>query len=183
MVYELKNCRTGEKGEYPTFVEITEKNGEITFVFTCEHSAFYCPCPGYNGIHSKGDACEILIGSDPERKVYYEIEISPKNELMIAEMTYCGTDPERENKPILQKNFQEKCFVKSKVTLYKDGYIAEVKFNKKDILSGDGEIFFNAYRLETDGEYKSKHLFALNPTFGLFHKPEYYLPFKDYVNK
>ncbi len=183
MVYQLKNCRTGEAGTYPTSVEITEKDGELTFLFTAEHSAFYCPCPGYNGIHSRGDACEILIGSDPNRKEYYEIEISSKNELMIAKMIYCGTDPERENKPILKMTLQEKCFVKSNVTPYKDGYIAEVKFRKEDILSGDGEVFFNAYRLETDGEYKSKHLFALNPTYGLFHKPEYYLWLKDYVNK
>lgn len=182
MVYELKNCRTGGAGAYPTSVEITEKDGELTFRFAAEHSAFYCPCPGYNGIHSRGDACEILIGSDPARKVYYEIEISSKNELMIAKMTYWGVDRETE-KPILQMDLQEKCFVESAVKPYKDGYIAEVKFRKEDILSGDGEVFFNAYRLETDGEYKSKHLFALNPTFGLFHKPEYYLLLKDYVNK
>jgi hypothetical protein len=180
MIYALKNCRNGEAAQYKTTVEITEKNEILTFKFIAEHCQYYCPHSKYNDIHSEGDACEILIGSDPNRKVYYEIEISPDNVLMIAEMTYLGVD--ENNDPILHINFVEKPFVTSTVTKTENGYIAELSFTKKDILSGDGEIYFNAYRLDTDGEEMDKHLFALNPTMrAKFHVPSYYVYLKDYV--
>ena len=182
MIYTLKNCRNGEAAPYKTTVEITECNGILTFVFIAENTQYYCPHSKYNDIHSEGDACEILIGSDPNRKVYYEIEISPENVLMIAEMTYMGVD--EKNEPILGINFVNTPFVTSKVTKTENGYIAEVSFAKKNILSGDGEIYFNAYRLETDGGEMDKHLFALNPTMRpKFHAPNYYVYLKDYVNK
>ena len=88
MKYDLKNCKNGEAGVYPTTVDISVNDGIITFFFECEKCEFFVPFTGYNKIHSAGDSCEILIGSDPERKVYYEIEISAKGELMIARMTY-----------------------------------------------------------------------------------------------
>lgn len=182
MIYKLKNCRNGEPAAYDSTVEITEQNETLFFRFTAQSSQYYCPNRGYNGIHSEGDACEILIGSDPARKVYYEIEISPENELMIAKMTYGGVN--ENNEPILHIDFVEKPFVESTVTKTENGYVAELKFRKKDILSGDGEIYFNAYRLETDGGESEKHLFALNPTMrGKFHVPPYYVYLKDYVNK
>ena len=95
MLYELKNCRDGSPATYRTTVDITEKDNIITFAFTAEHSSFYCPHQGYNQIHSEGDACEILIGSDPERKVYYEIELSPNGDLMLAEMVNLGVDEKK----------------------------------------------------------------------------------------
>lgn len=52
---------------YRTTVDITKKDGRLTFVFEAENSQYFCPRSGYNEIHSVGDACEILIGSDPER--------------------------------------------------------------------------------------------------------------------
>ena len=61
-------------------------------------------------------------------------------------------------------------------------------FNKDAVRKGlgdicyDGEIYFNAYRLETDGGEMDKHLFAMNPTMRhKFHTPEYYVYLKDYV--
>lgn len=182
MIYTLKNCRNGEPAVYETTVEITERNGEVLFRFTAPYCAYYCPNRGYNGIHSEGDACEILIGSDPTRKVYYEIEISPLNELMVAKMTYLGVD--EENNPKLDIAFvsESDCFVKSSVEKTANGYVAEVRFRKADVMTGDGELYFNAYRLETDGGESEKHLFALNPTMrGKFHVPKYYEYLKDFV--
>ena len=103
MLYELKNCRDGSSATYNTTVDITEKDNVLTFIFTAEHTEFYCPHSGYNKIHSEGDACEVLIGSDPERKVYYEIEISPNNDLMVAEMVNHGFDAN--NEPIIDIHF------------------------------------------------------------------------------
>ena len=88
MKYFLKNCADGSNAAYRTSVDISEKDNVLTFVFYAENSACFCPYHNYNDIHSEGDACEVLIGTDPERKVYYEIEISPENKLMIAKMTY-----------------------------------------------------------------------------------------------
>ena len=37
MIYELKNCRTGEKAVYKSTVEINEKEDILTFRFTAEN--------------------------------------------------------------------------------------------------------------------------------------------------
>ncbi len=180
MHFELKNCRDGSPATYRTTLDIIENGDILTFCFDAFNTAFYCPHEGYNKIHSEGDACEILIGSDPERKQYYEIEISANGDLMIALMTYYGAIETGE--PILGLDFVKEPFVKGQVDKRENGYTATVSFNKKDIIKGDGEIYFNAYRLETDGGEMDKHLFALNPTMRpKFHAPTYYLYLKDYV--
>ncbi len=180
MIYDLKNCRDGSAATYKTTVDISKKDGIITFVFDCENSSYYCPHKGYNYIHSEGDACEVLIGSDPERKVYYEIEISPDNDLMVAEMVNHGFD--ENNEPVLDIHFVPENFVTGDVKRTDNGYVATVSFNEKSVVSGDGEMYFNAYRLETDGGEMDKHLFALNPTMlPKFHAPDYFLYLKDYI--
>ena len=178
MLYTLKDCRSGEAAIYRTTVDISEKNGRFTFAFTAEHTSFYCPFDGYNDLHSDGDACEILIGSDPERKCYYEIEVSAEGKLMLAKMTYGGVD--EEGAPILGLEFVEDCFVESTFSVIDGGYTATLSFDRQDILTGEGEVFFNAYRLETDGGEKDKHLFALFPTMRpKFHAPDYF----EYIEK
>lgn len=180
MIYNLKNCRDGSEATYDTTVEIKESDGRLYFKFVAKNSQYYCPHHNYNDIHSSGDACELLIGSDPERKKYYEIEISPENKQMIALMTYCGDDESGE--PQLELQFVEQSFMESHVALTDDGYIAELWFDESSIRTCDGEIFFNAYRLETDGGESEKHLFALSPTMrGKFHTPEYFVYLKDYI--
>ena len=180
MIYELRNTRTGEKAPYKTTVEITERDDIITFKFTANNCQFYTPYKGeYNNVHSRGDACEILIGSDPQRKVYYEIEISPNNDLFLAKMTNHGIVDGRIK---LDIDYIDKCFLKSNVELIENGYIATVWFNKNDILTGDDDIYFNAYRLETDGGHRDKHLMALNPTMnGAFHTIASYNYLKYYL--
>ena len=185
MIYQLKDCRTAkEEIARKTTVEITEKDGMLTFVFTAENCEYYCPYTEYNKIHSDGDVCEILIGTDPNRKVYYEIEISPHNGLMLAKMTYGGEDADG---PILDIDFVEKPFVKTQVLLRDNGYVATATFPKKAIETGSGEIYFNAYRIDTAGGklLEPAHLlYALNPTMrGKFHTPAYYVWLKEYLNK
>ena len=181
MIYTLKNCRDGEIGKYNTTLSIAEnQEGELCFHFEAESCQYYCPEKGYNKIHSRGDAVELLIGSDVQRKVYYEIELNPNGELMIAKMTYQGVD--ENGKAILNIQFEEECFVRSDVKKTKNGYIAELRFHKNKIMTGDGDIFFNAYRLETDGGEMEKHLLALIPTMcGRFHEPQYYVYLKNYL--
>lgn len=180
MLYELKNCRNGGQAVYPTTVDITEENNIVTFRFTAAHSSFYCPHQGYNCIHSEGDACEVLIGSDPARKVYYEIEISANGDMMLAEMTNRGDDEKGE--PILDIHFIDDCFVSGRVEKNGDGYIASVSLDKRHVMKHGSSIYFNAYRLETDGGEMDKHLFALIPTMKhKFHVPVFFAPLSEYT--
>ena len=179
MIYELKNCRNGNAAEYKTTVEISLTGSKVTFNFHAENTTFNCPHDCYNGIHSEADACEILIGTDPLRKVYYEMEISAKGQLMLAKMTNNG---DVDGEPMLDIGFVETPFISSKYTKLDNGYDAEISFDINDINTGDGDVYFNAYRLETDGEYRDKYLYALNPTLRpKFHVPDKFLYLKDYI--
>ena len=180
MLYELKNCRDASPATYATSVELSEKDGILTFAFSCAHSSCFCPHENYNDIHSEGDAVEVLIGSDPARKEYYEIELAPNGQLMLALMVNHGDDENDE--PILDINFVEDCFVTGKIETTKDGYKAILRVPKDKIRSGDGEIYFNCYRLDTDnGEERDRHLMAMIPTMRpKFHNPVSFGWLKDY---
>ena len=180
MYYYLKNCLDGNEAVYNTLLEITEIDNILHFTFYAENSTYFCPNHCYNTFLCEGDACEILIGTDPERKIYYDIEISPENKLMIAKIIYCGTDEKGE--PVLKINFKKNCFVQSNITRTSNGYIAQLSFDKRKIYTGNGDIYFNAYRLDTDGEVMKKHLFALFSTMqSNFHAPKYYQLLKKYI--
>ena len=181
MTFELKNCVTGEPAVYKTNLEIKKVGKNLTFTFDCENSSLFCCDKGYNKIHSMGDVCEILIGTDSKRSVYYEIEISPIGELMIAEMTNRGTD--ENGKPILEIGFVEDPFVSARCEKTETGYKAIAEFDIDSIRTGEGEVYFNAYRIETDGGEPEKHLFDLHPTMRpKFHVPSKYIWLSDYVD-
>ncbi len=180
MIYELKNCRNGDAAPYKTTVDISENNGRLRFYFVCEHTEYYCPYTEYNKIHSEGDACEVLIGTDPKRKVYYEMEVSAKGGLMLAEMVHHGFD--ENGNPIIDTNLIPNCFFDGKSEKIENGYTAEFIFDKKHIMTHGDRIYFNAYRLETDGGEMDKHLFALFPTMmPKFHVPSYFLWLDNYL--
>lgn len=182
MVYELKNCRNGEACERPTTVEITAKDeNTVEFIFRCEMTTYNCPCNYYNGIHTaRGDAVEILIGTDPARRVYYELEMSAEGQLMLAKMTNRGLD--ENNSPMLDIGFVDVPFFKCEYEKTEKGYNSRITLCLDDIRTGEGEVYFNAFRIETDGETPNKHLYALNPTFvPKFHMTDKFLWLKDYV--
>ncbi len=180
MIYELKNSRNGEIAEYVSTVEITKEGNTVRFSFHSENTEYYCPYDYYNGIHSYGAACEVLIGTDPERKVYYEMEISAEGVLMLAKMTNHGLDETGE--PILDIGFVDVPFIKGEFTKLENGYDCSLTFDLSDINTGDGEIYFNAFRLENKDAEEPQHLFALNPTLcPWFHKTEKFVWLKDYV--
>ena len=184
MEYQLKNVKTGKEAVYKSSVRITEKGEMVTFHFYAENSQFYCPYKNYNQIHSCGDAFEILIGSDPKRRTYYEMEISAEGKLMLAQMTIAKKRFRKA--PKLQIDFvdEKDCFIQGEVKRDGNNYVAKICFNKKDVSTGKGDIYFNAYRLETDGGEINKHLFALNPTKrGYFHRPKRFVWLKDYITQ
>ena len=180
MIYNLKECVSGGKAVYDTALEIREENGRLHFRFVAKNSKYYCPFSEYNEQHYLGDVCEIFIGSRKDRTEYIEFEVSPDNKQFLAKIKYCGVD--EENNPVLETEFVENSFVDSVVTKTPDGYIAEISFEKKAILTGDGDVFFNAYRIETDGGVEEAHIFALNPTGRpKFHVPTAFLNLSDYL--
>ena len=181
MIYELKETEKAGKAEYKTTVDISENDGILTFSFECEHTKCFCPFEGkYNELHCDGDVCEIFIGSDPTRNTYYEMELSPKGDLMLAKMRYNGDD--EQGIPILDLDYVADNFVKTSASLTENGYKCSMTFAIKDILTGEGDVFFNCYRIETDGGTPNRHLFALNPTMRRrFHTPQYYVNLKDYI--
>ena len=124
-----------------------------------------------------------LVFVEKFEEVDYEIEISPENELLVAKMRYLGIHPNNGPATLdIQFVPEEDCFVTSNVTRIPNGYVAEISLPKAKIITGDGPVYFNAYRLETDGGTMEKHLFALNPTLcGRFHTPSCYLPLDEYV--
>ena len=183
MKYKLRETATASEAEFPTEVEITEKDGRITFSFTCEGSKHFCPYKGeYNRLHCDGDVCEVFIGSDPERKEYYEMELSPNNDLMLAKIRYSGDD--EDGVPILDIGYVDECFVKTEATVTENGYVCSLTFDLKDVMTGDGEMFFNCYRIETQGGTPNRRLFALSPTMRRrFHTPKYYVQLNDYIGE
>ena len=182
MKYLLKNNRDGAASIYRTTVEVSQDERNIYFNFVAEHSNYYCPYHNYNDIHSCGDAVEILIGIDPARKTYYELEVNPDNSKMLAKMTVTELDGDGAAKLNIEFVDEKDCFFTSSTVKTLDGYIARIVVDKVRLNMPVEQIYFNAYRLETDGGEMEKHLFALNPTMcGKFHVPTRYVMLSDYL--
>ncbi len=182
MKYLLKNNRDGAASVYRTTVEVSQDERYIYFDFVAKHSDYYCPYGNYNDIHSCGDAVEILIGIDPARKTYYELEVNPDNSKMLAKMTVTELDGDGAAKLNIEFVDEKDCFFTSSTAKTPDGYIACIVIDKVRLNMPVEQIYFNAYRLETDGGEMEKHLFALNPTMcGKFHVPTRYVMLSDYL--
>lgn len=183
MKYLLKNNRDGAASVYRTTVEVSHDERNIYFNFVAEHSNYYCPYHNYNDIHSCGDAVEILIGIDPARKTYYELEVNPDNFKMLAKMTVAELDGDGAAKLNIEFVDEKDCFFTSSTAKTSGGYIACIVIDKVRLNMPVEQIYFNAYRLETDGGEMEKHLFALNPTMcGKFHVPTRYVMLRDYLS-
>ena len=183
MKYLLKNNRDGQKAVYKTSVDVTQNQRYINFTFDAENTQYYCPFDNYNDIHSCGDAVEVLIGTDPTRKTYYELEVNPNNVKMLAKMTVTELDDDGAAKLNIEFVDEKDCFFTSSTAKTPDGYIACIVIDKAGLNMPVEQIYFNAYRLETDGGEMEKHLFALNPTMcGKFHVPTRYVMLRDYLS-
>ncbi len=179
MKYDLVDCRTGKKTEYKTQLNIIPFGETLTFCFHAERSSCYCPWDGYNKNHYEGDVCEVFFGTGPDRSLYYEVEISPDNQLFFGRVRHQGID--EKGNPILSIAFigQKDCFVSSSVIRTRTGYIAQLVLDLTRLENRE-DFFFNAFRIETDGGQREKHLLACSPTLGSrFHVPGAFIPLKD----
>lgn len=183
MKYLLRNNRDGTAAVYETTVDVSQDEQYVYFDFVAEHSSCYCPYANYNDIHSCGDAVELLIGTDPARKTYYELEVNPKNAKMLAKMTVTELDGDGAAKLKIDFIDENDCFFRSTARKTNSGYEVNIAIDKVKSGMRDDKIYFNAYRLETDGGEMEKHLFAINPTrCGKFHVPTRYVMLRDYLS-
>lgn len=170
MKYTLKDNFTGKEAVYKTVVDVNRTGDAIKFDFVCENSTRHCPYEGFNAPLYTGDVVEAFVCLDKTRKNYFEIELAPNGSAFIAKVTYRG-------KKDFDCDFVKENFLTSTVTPTESGYLASFSVPLKAIGYKDGdEIVYNAYRIDTDGKYRDKHLFALNPTMcDTFHCPEYFI--------
>ena len=183
MKYLLKNNRNGAAAVYETTVDVSQDERYIYFDFVAKHSDYYCPYGNYNDIHSCGDAVEVLIGTDPARKTYYELEVNPDNVVMLAKMTVTELDGNGAAKLHIDFVDEKECFFSSTARKTSSGYAVNIAVDKAKSGMRIDEIYFNAYRLETDGGEMEKHLFALHPTMcGKLHVPACYVMLRDYLS-
>ena len=110
--------------------------------------------------------------------------MNPDNAEMLAKMTVTELDGDGAAK--LQIDFidENDCFFRSTARKTNSGYEVNIAIDKAKSGMRVDEIYFNAYRLETDGGEMEKHLFALNPTMcGKFHVPACYVMLSDYISE
>ena len=83
----LKDNRTGDEAIYKTFVEIKKTDTTLDFYFVAENSTFYAPFKGFNEKHYLGDVCEAFVSINGSKNNYFEIEVTPDNDVFLAEIT------------------------------------------------------------------------------------------------
>ncbi len=177
MDYQLRNCRTGEKAVYRVLLRTFEEAKRLHFCFTVEHSHCYCPHDGYNEDHFEGDVCEVFIGPGAAPRIYYEMEVTPRGDLFLAQITWQGVDETGKPQVLRRKVPRSGCFVSGQAKAEKGGYTAEIVVDRDALCPCADPLFFNAFCIETDGGEMEKHLFACNPTGkGAFHVPERFIP-------
>ncbi len=174
---KLLDCRTGGSAAYPTTLEILEREDRLIFRFTAYHAAFFCPYDGYNESHYTGDVCEIFLEVAPN--CYYEIELTPRGGLFLARIHWQGR--KADGTPIYTLDFvpETDCFVQARTECGADRYTAEIAIPKTQV---PPDARFNAFRIETDGGQRDKHLFALSPTLEpRFHNPQAFVALHQYI--
>ena len=72
MKYDLKNCKNGEPGVYPTTVDISVKDGIITFFFECENCKKRFPVTGDQAPNSLTHKREFKVNEQSIFLTYYD---------------------------------------------------------------------------------------------------------------
>lgn len=102
---------------------------------------------------------------------------------MLAKMTVTELDGDGAAKLKIDFIDENDCFFRSTARKTNSGYEVNIAIDKVKSGMRDDKIYFNAYRLETDGGDMEKHLFAINPTkCGKFHVPTRYVMLRDYLS-
>jgi len=163
---KLVDAETGNKAVYDTVFTATEEENKYVFTYMCSNCLYHTPYTAYNDKHYLGDVCELFIG---KREGYYEIEVSPNGSVFFAELQFDLAKGTRKA-TYLDKSLCDK-YLCTEATHTEKGYQVVIEIDKA-LFTDYEEIFYNAYRIETDGGTAEKYLFALFPTScRSFHTP------------
>lgn len=168
----LKETETGEDSPFYTAVSYGVEKGALAFKFECKNSRYYSPYSGDNEPLFEGDVVEVFLRTGDDPKKYYEIEVAPNGAVFFADIFNDDGD--------INVTFSQKK-VSAAVRKTADGYEADIKipFDSVNITGETRLVYFNAYRIETEGGIMEKNLLALNPTGERkFHHPEKFIPFE-----
>lgn len=169
MMVELKNNVTGEKAPFKTILEYSRFGNNMLFKFSCENSKRFSAYSEHNEPIYRGDVCEVFIRTGEVMSEYYEIEVAPNGTTFFAKIKNVDGSP---IVSFLDKQFQ------STVTITESGYDVEILVPFDAVNATNHPIYFNAFRIETEGGHENRHLLALSPTMcPFFHRPEKFIPF------
>ena len=170
MKKELKNNITGEDTPFKTVLDYGVEKDEIYFNFCCENSQLFSAGDMDNAPLYRGDVCEVFISVNGDRNEYFEIEVAPNGASFYALI--------KNRNGMLDVSFLEKNFT-TFVTVTDKGYDVEIIIPFRALGVTDCPIYFNAFRIETEGGIENANLLALNPTkVGNFHCPEFFIRLK-----
>jgi hypothetical protein len=164
----LKENFTGKCPIYKTELSIKIEGEFLVAKFIAHDASLFSFGDKYNDDLYCGDVVELFIDVGVENH-YYEIEVNPKNLHFLADITNDGNgfSGEKINKD----------FIQSTVEIDGKTWITNIKIPLEAInYNKDYGIKFNAFRIDTDGGERDKHLFSLSPTLcGTFHKKEAFI--------
>jgi len=172
MIKYLLNSRTGEKTNFKTALRYGVVGSSYAFSFDCENSELFSAYSEDNEPIYLGDVVEVFIGIGKNPRKYYEIEVAPNGTKFFAEITNDGGD--------LKVKFSQ-VEIKTEVERFKNGYKATI-YIPETLFSNRGkkELYFNAFRIETEGGETEKNLLALSPTLSdTFHDPSKFIPLEE----
>lgn len=167
MIAYLKNNKTGQPAKYPTVLEYSRVGNSLRFKFTCEDSKLFSAYSEDNEPIYDGDVCEVFLSTGGKMNEYYELEVAPNGTIFFAKII----NDNGLKTSFLQKNFS------SSVTLTDIGYEVEIVIPFESVAIGKYPVYFNAFRIETQGDEEHR-LMALNPTLcGNFHRYDKFIQF------
>lgn len=154
----------GKNTKFETEVKVCEDANNYIFLFKAKNSSLNSFSNVYNDDIWRGDVCEVFL-ADGNVDTYYEIEVAPNGTLFFGKIHF--ENGNRILTKLENKGVSARVFVTSDNQY--DVYLAV----PKNLFSN--EVYFNMFRLETEGLEQEKNKLALFPTFcETFHKPEYF---------
>lgn len=168
MIAYLKENVTGGETQFTTLLDYSRVGNNLRFHFSCENSKLFSAYSEDNEPIYCGDVCEVFLSVDGKLNEYFEIEVAPNGTVFFAKIL---------NDNGLKATFLKKNF-KTSVTLTEKGYDVEIVIPYSSLGAGEHPIYFNAFRIETEGGIPDKNLLALSPTLKTtFHVPEKFILF------
>ena len=168
----FKDNRTGLETPFTTSLHYGQRGSDLFFRFECENSQHFSAYSENNEPIYLGDVVEVFIGAGKNPEKYYELEVAPNGTKFFAGITNSGGELKVK---LIDPKFD------SEVEITDSGYKVSITLPEKIFGDTDAKnLYFNAFRIETEGGETEKNLLALSPTLsGTFHDPKTFIPFDE----